>query len=147
MNETDFRFKHSELIMYYQLIEFRLKILCSDLLSSDSMEWFSRLEDYDNDPFGKLLVKISETQQKTGKTVLKDSEIEELKEIKKSRNYWVHKCFTDSKCVTFSQDRNSNQRVLRNNEYAIRLNMDLDQAKDWNEKLTEKHIRLAKKSR
>lgn len=58
MTESDFRFKHSELIEYYQYIEMRLKFICANFLAKDEQEWFDRLVDYETDSLGKLIKKM-----------------------------------------------------------------------------------------
>ena len=58
MTETEFRVKHSELIEYYQLIEMRFKSACAGLLADEEKGWFNRLDDYESDPFGKLIQKF-----------------------------------------------------------------------------------------
>ena len=51
MTENDFRFKHSELIEYYQYIEMRLKAICAAILADEEKSWiynnlFARKCDY-----------------------------------------------------------------------------------------------------
>ena len=43
MTETEFRFKHSEIIEYYQLIEMRLKGICAALMADGNKGWYERL--------------------------------------------------------------------------------------------------------
>ena len=40
MTEADFRFKHSQLIGYYQFIEWRLKAICAAMLADEEKGWF-----------------------------------------------------------------------------------------------------------
>ncbi len=54
MTESDFRFKHSELIEYYQYIEMHLKAICAGFLADEEKGWFERLSDYETDSFGNL---------------------------------------------------------------------------------------------
>ena len=71
MTESEFRFKHSELIEYYQYIEMRLRFLCADFLADEERNWFERLSDYESDSFGFLLKKIKEIQEQKKVTLLK----------------------------------------------------------------------------
>ena len=47
MTESEFRFKYSELIEYYQYIEMRLKGICATILvlTDEDKGWFERLSD------------------------------------------------------------------------------------------------------
>ena len=131
MTESDFRFKHSELIEYYQYVEMRLKFICSGLLADEEKVWFERLSDYENDSFGCLLKKIKEIQKQKKITLLKEDDFSKLDDLRKTRNYWAHQCFGGQTPIVFKDDK------VKRNEYAIKIVSDLDEAIEWNEKLTE----------
>lgn len=131
MTESDFRFKHSELIEYYQYVEMRLKFICSGLLTDEEKVWFERLSDYENDSFGCLLKKIKEIQKQKNVALLKEDDFSKLDDLRKTRNYWAHQCFGGQTPIVFKDDK------VKRNEYAIKIVSDLDEAIEWNEKLTE----------
>ncbi len=133
MTEKDFRFYHSKLIEYYQYIEMRLRFFCADVLSDEEKDWFARLDDYEVDPFGKLLKLASEVQTKADCCWLSEADFKKLDEIRLERNYWVHQCFGLKSNVTFSSGR---EPVVKKSAYAKRLDSALRDAIEWDEKLT-----------
>ena len=62
MTEIEFRARHSELIEYYQYIEMHLKGICASFPEDENRTWFDMLDDYESDPFGKLLLTIQKYQ-------------------------------------------------------------------------------------
>ena len=131
MTETDFRVKHSELIEYYQLIEMRLKFTCAALLADEERGWFDRLNDYESDPFGLLLQKIKDLQVQKPIEVLSKEDFIALGELRKTRNYWVHQCFGGQWPIVFRKGE------VKNLSYAKKLVSDLNDAIEWDEKLTQ----------
>ena len=131
MTETEFRFKHSELIEYYQLIEMRLKTLCVVILADEEKSWFESLNDYETDSFGTLVKKITELQEQKNVYPLSKDDLSQLNDIRKTRNYWAHQCFGGQRPIIFNNDK------LKNQEYAAKINSDLDEAIKWDEKLTK----------
>ena len=131
MTETEFRVKHSELIEYYQLIEMRFKSACAGLLADEEKGWFNRLDDYESDPFGKLIQKFKEIQRQKQLSILSQADFVKLDELREKRNYWVHQCFGGQEPIVF---RNGN---VRETKYAIKITQDLDDAVEWDEKITK----------
>lgn len=131
MTETDFRFKHSELIEYYQLIEMRLKGICAALLADEERDWFDRLADHESDPLGQLVKKLQELQVQKQIILLSKDGFDALNELRKTRNYWVHQCFGGHKPIVF------NKGEVKRPECAIKIVSDLKDAIEWDEKLTE----------
>ena len=131
MTESEFRIKHSELIEYYQLIEMRLKGICSAILADEERNWFERLSDYENDSFGCLLKKIKEIQKQKKIALIGDDEFSKLDDLRKTRNYWAHQCFGGSQPIVFKDDK------VKRNDYAVKLVTDLDEAIECDEKLCE----------
>ena len=131
MTETEFRFKHSELIEYYQLIEMRLKGICVAILADEEKSWFESLNDYETDSFGTLVKKITELQEQKNVYPLSKDDLSQLNDIRKTRNYWAHQCFGGQRPIIFNNDK------LKNQEYAAKINSDLDEAIKWDEKLTK----------
>ena len=131
MTETEFRFKHSELIEYYQLIEMRLKGICVAILADEEKSWFESLNDYETDSFGTLIKKITELQEQKNVYPLSKDDLSQLNDIRKTRNYWAHQCFGGLRPIIFNNDK------LKHQEFATKINSDLDEAIMWDEKLTK----------
>lgn len=132
MTENDFRFKHSELIEYYQYIEMRLKAICAAILADEEKSWIERLDDYESDSFGTLLKKIKEIQKQKQITVLNKDDLAKLDKLRITRNYWAHQCFGGKYPIIIKKE------VVNKQEYANKITADLSDAIDWDEKLTEK---------
>lgn len=132
MTENDFRFKHSELIEYYQLIEMRLKAICVAILADEGKNWFESLNDYETDSFGTLIKKITELQEQKHVYPLSKEDLLQLDDIRKTRNYWAHQCFGGQQPITFKNDE------LKRQEFASKIIADLNEAIKWDEKLTKK---------
>ena len=133
MTEKEFRVMHSELIEYYQLIEWRLGVLCATILADEERNWFERLNDYEYDSFGLLMHKISEIQEQQHLQVLKPTDLKALHDLRKKRNYWVHQCFVDNELPIVFNGRGE----LKRPHFAKKLKEALRDAIDWDEKLTE----------
>ena len=131
MKEVDFRTKYCELMEFYQYVEMRLKYICAALLADEEKGWFERLGDYESDPFGMSLQKIKEYQKQKQITMLSEDDIMALDAIRVRRNYWVHQCFSNPMHVIFRRGE------LRDQVYAKDIISDLDDAIEWDEKLTE----------
>ena len=137
MTEVDFRQQHSELIGWYQLIEMRLRGICAALLTDEDRTWFDGLEIYETDAFGKLIHEIQALQTKKQIEYLIPEDIKNLSAIREERNYWVHQCFIGDTPITFSHG------LVRKNENSIKLHRDLQNAIEWDEKLTNIFRKIA----
>ncbi len=132
MTENEFRIKYCELLEYYQYVEMRLKFICASLLADEEKGWFARLDDFESDPFGALLQKTVEYQKKKNITILSHDDFATLDEMRIKRNYWAHQCFSGHRHVTFKKGE------LKNQMYANMVISDLNEAIEWDGKLTEK---------
>lgn len=131
MTEMEFRAMHSKLIGYYQMIEMRLRFICATLHIDKKRDWFDKLDDYEADPFGSLTRKIRMIQGKNQITLLTQNDFEELDVLRERRNYWVHGCFIGYSPVIFKKGE---VKKLKDVKIIMR---DLDNAIEWNTKLTE----------
>ena len=137
MTETEFRFKHSQLIEYYQYVEMRLKFICAALLADEERPWFERLDDYGTDPMGKLIQKLADIQKSIGREWLTEAETAKLNALRADRNYWCHQAFSGDLHVTFRKDAAKREMVLKRPEFALKIVNDLNAAIEWDEKLTD----------
>lgn len=129
MTEMEFRFNHSKLLEYYQLIEMRLRGLCADLMADDERDWFERLSDYDLDSFGALLIKLRDMQKEKQIVIFSQDDFKALHELRENRNYWAHECFGGLRPITFRKGEVCHQ------EDAERVICDLNKAIEWDEKI------------
>ena len=137
MTETEFRFKHSQLIEYYQYVEMRLRFICAALLADEERTWFERLDDYGTDPMGKLIQELLDIQKSIGREWLTEAQISELNELRANRNYWCHQAFSGNIHVTFRKDAAKREMILKRPEFALKIVNDLNAAIEWDEKLTD----------
>lgn len=136
MTEQKFRSQHSKAIEYYQYIEMRLKGICAVIMEDGDRSWYARLDDYDSDPLGKLLITIKTIQSEKKIALFSPADLTTLDAIRQSRNYWVHQCFTDYEHpIIFKKGS------LRD-DFAQRINKDLNDAYEWDKRLTEIHRSL-----
>ena len=133
MTKIEFRARHSELIEYYQYIEMHLKGICASFPENKNKNWLDMLENYESDPFGKLLSTIKKYQNEKKVALFSDGDFSALDKIRKERNYWVHRCFAGDidGHVIFKQG------AVRDQKFVQRLNSDLNDAVDWDKKVTE----------
>ena len=132
MTENEFRIIHSRLIGCYQEIEWRMKCLCAALCFGEGKNWFQKMDDFDSDPLGKMIQLLQAVQQQKQLELLTPEEILSLNDLRETRNWWVHQCFTNTeKCVTFSKGK------LRKSMYEDMLKRDFDDALRWEERITE----------
>ena len=135
MTEAEFRIKHSQLIEYYQSIEWRLKGICAAILADEEKGWFERLDDYETDAFGALVKTVQSIQKGKHITLLTQEDAASLNALRQDRNYWVHMCFIGNNDqelpITF------NKGELKRSTFAQRLTRSLTNAIEWDEKLVK----------
>ena len=132
MTEEVFRTRHSEIVEWYQYIEMHLKGICAALAMDEDKSWFNSLDDFDSDPLGKLILKIKILQEEKKINLFSDSDFDSLDALRRSRNYWIHQCFSADHHVIFKRG------IVRDVEFAKKINEDLRDAMDWEEKIVEK---------
>lgn len=131
MTEAEFRVMHSQLIEYFQYIEFHMKAICADLLADEQKSWFEHLNDYESDSLGTMLREIRSLQVEKKVNLLTQEDLDTLEEMRKTRNYWVHQCFSGIPHISFRKGE------LRYAVHGERLRSDLQRAIEWDEKITE----------
>ena len=84
-----FRRLHSEIIEYYQCIEYDMKRIYSAMSAEDfdeNMEWLS------NDNWGMILNKLKKLDNSDNNPFFTEEEYALLDEIRTRRNFWCHQC-------------------------------------------------------
>ncbi len=83
---------HSEIVEYYQCIEYDMKRIYSAMDSDDfdeNMDWL------ENDNWGVILNKLKKLDKSDNDPYFTDDEYNLLDEIRDRRNYWCHQCYLD----------------------------------------------------
>ena len=92
MTRDQFKILHSEIMMYFQCIEFDLKRIYAGMSSEDfddEMDWL------ETSNFGNTLRELKKLDKSDGDPWLSDSEYDQLDRIREVRNYWAHQCYLD----------------------------------------------------
>jgi hypothetical protein len=87
-----FRSLHSEIIQFYQCIEFDLRRIYSAMSSDDFFDCMDELSDKN---WGTLLNRLEELDYSDDDPYFAEEEYRELDEIRSRRNYWCHQCYLD----------------------------------------------------
>lgn len=93
-NSTINRFKllHSEIILYYQCIEFDLRRIYSAMSSEDFYDSMDELSDKN---WGVLLNRLEELDYSDDDPFFSEEEYNQLDKMRTRRNYWCHQCYLD----------------------------------------------------
>ena len=93
-NTTDTKFKtmHSEIIKYYQCIEYDMKRIYSTMASDD---YFDCMDMLDGKNWGEILNRLRKLDNSDNDPFFSEEEYALLDEIRERRNYWCHQCYLD----------------------------------------------------
>ena len=94
---------HSEIIEYFQCIEYDMKRIYSAMSSDDfdeNMDWLA------NNNWGVVLNKLKKLDNSDDDPFFNDDEYSLLDEIRDRRNYWCHQCYLDWVYCHDSWERN-----------------------------------------
>lgn len=109
MTKEDFKILHSEIMLYFQCIEFDLKRIYAGMSSEDFDEEMDLLE---NSNFGNTLRKLKKLDYSDGKPWLSAADYDQLNRIRELRNYWCHQCYLDFVYISDDWQReNKFQRI------------------------------------
>ena len=103
-----FRAMHSEIIEYYQCIEYDLKRIYSAMSSEDFDDCMDMLE---GNNWGMVLNRLKKLDNSDGDPYLSEEEYRLLDEIRDRRNYWCHQCYLDF--VYIDDQREQDNRLSR----------------------------------
>ena len=121
----------------YQYMEMHLKGICEAISSVDAEGWLKRLDVNKHNPLHELIDGLEKKMKETGNHCLSKQEIAKLREVLKRRNYWCHECFKADNHVIFKGCKESNEKVIRDSQYADDIAFDLKTAEEWNIRLGE----------
>ena len=92
MTRDQFKILHSEIMMFFQCIEFDLKRIYAGMSSEEFDDEMDMLE---TSSLGKTLAKLKKLDYSDGKPWLSESEYTQLDQLRELRNYWCHQCYLD----------------------------------------------------
>ena len=137
MTTDQFKILHSEIMMYFQCIEYDLKRIYSGMSSEDFDDEMDMLE---MSNFGNTLRKLKQLDESDGDPWLSEADYEQLDRIREIRNYWAHQCYLD---YIYIQDEVKRERRFQ--EIANRLSRDENRTWDLHEKLEKMRLQKLKK--
>ena len=109
-SEDRFKILHSEIMMYFQCIEFDLKRIYSGMSSGDFDDVMDMLE---TSNLGNTIRMLKSLDESDGDPWLTKDDFEQLNRIREIRNYWVHQCYLDFIYIDDDWQRQSKkQRIL-----------------------------------
>lgn len=114
MTREDFKILHSEIMLYFQCIEFDLKRICAGMSSEGFDEEMDLLE---NSNFGNTLRKLKKLDYSDGKPWLSAADYNQLDRIRELRNYWCHQCYLDFVYISDDWQRENKFQRIANRLY------------------------------
>lgn len=87
-----FRLMHSEIIEFFQCIEFDMKRIYSGM-SADSFD--DCMEYLDGNNWGVIMYKLKKLDNSDNDPFFTEEEYELLDEIREKRNFWCHQCYLE----------------------------------------------------
>ena len=106
-----FKAMHSEIIMYFQCIEYDMKRIYSGM-SADN--YFDCMDMLDGKNWGVILNKLKELDHSDDDPYFTDEDYKLLDEIRERRNYWCHQCYLDYVYISNDYDRQARlERLCR----------------------------------
>lgn len=124
---TDFRMMHSEIIQYYQCIEYDMKLIFSAMKVGDFDDNMDLLEMAN---WGEVLSRLQLLDFSDGKPLLSKQDYEYMDELRDDRNYWCHQCYLD---FVYESNYSEQQRILH--DLYRELERDKKRAYDLHQKL------------
>lgn len=109
--KRDFRFKHSEIMEYFQCIEYDLKWIYAKMSADDFDENMDMLETAN---MGNTLRMLKQLDNSDGRPYLSKSDYELLDQVRELRNYWCHQCYLDWVFIDNDYDKMSKLRKVTN---------------------------------
>ena len=118
-----FNILHSQIIQFFQCIEFEMRRIYS-VLSKDV--FFDSMKELSDKNWGTLLRKLRDLNNSMDEPVFKKDSFELLDTFRERRNYWCHQCFLDFVYISdnVAMDDKLQQIVQRlelDHEYALEL--------------------------
>ncbi len=92
MTREQFHTLHSEIIEYFQSIEYDLKRIYSGMSSEDFGDEMDMLE---KSNLGNTIRKLKKLDYSDDDPWLTEADYDQLDQIRELRNYWCHQCYID----------------------------------------------------
>ena len=129
MTRDQFKILHSEIMEYFQCIEYDLKRIYSGMSSDD---FDDEMDILGTSNFGNTLRKLKKLDYSDEDPWLSDYEYEQLDHIRELRNYWCHQCYLD-----FVYIDNDWQQDMKFQHIANRLQNERNRVYNLHRKLQE----------
>ena len=94
-SKDQFKVLHSEIIEYFQCIEYDLKRIYAGMSTDDYDDFDDAMDMLENSNLGNTFRKLRKLDHSDGDPWLSESDYEQLNRIRELRNYWVHQCYLD----------------------------------------------------
>lgn len=114
MTREQFKILHSEIMMYFQCIEFDLKRIYAGMSSEDFDDEMDML---DTSNLGNTLRKLKRLDHSDGNPWLSETEYDQLDRIRELRNYWCHQCYLDYIYINVEWQRENKFQRIANRLY------------------------------
>ena len=114
MTREQFKILHSEIMMYFQCIEFDLKRIYAGMSSEDFDDEMDML---DTSNLGNTLRKLKKLDHSDGNPWLSETEYDQLDRIRELRNYWCHQCYLDYIYINVEWQRENKFQRIANRLY------------------------------
>lgn len=92
MDMKQFHILHSETLMYYQIVEYELKVIYSQLLPGDRNANFREIEKM---TLGQVVNELREKDRSSGHPWISEEDYRFLSKEAGSRNFWAHQNFLE----------------------------------------------------
>ena len=92
MDINTFKILHSDMIMYYQIVENDLKLIYAQIFGEDINEAYAEVE---KKPLGAIIKQLKEYDKSTEPQMISDNDYNFLKQMKDNRNFWAHENYID----------------------------------------------------
>lgn len=92
MNFDEFKIPHSETILYYQVVEHDLKLICAYMHEGNVNDNLDRVE---NRTLGQMIDLLKALDNEDGKPNISSGDYNFPEQLSKNRNHWAHQVFTE----------------------------------------------------
>lgn len=127
MDITTFKLLHSETIMYYQRIEYDLKLIYAFMRKGNVT---NHLEMNETKTLGQMINILKELDQSDGKPLISSDDYNFLSQICENRNLWAHHAYTDflyvNDCLNSKEYKKQCEKLLKDHARVEQASINLE---------------------